>query len=167
MCSVLGLLLVALGAFAQQDDCSNGTTVCRFGCYNTEHELCLDGLSEMQCPETYGHVEWAEKCNCQCDRAAGRQGGILDEDTYARLRWEVFVSALLGFLAALGFALVLMAAVKMMWMHCSLRSKRCLLWRSEDAHAAAANSAMPDESTGSAVVVGRPVEADVEAQDKI
>merc|ERR1719240_2191087 len=48
------------------EDCSDGYIICDHGCWDQEDEACHADLSEMQCAEIYGHVEWSQKCNCRC-----------------------------------------------------------------------------------------------------
>jgi len=38
--------------------------VCQWGCYDEEDEACHGGLNQNQCAEIYGHVVWAQACEC-------------------------------------------------------------------------------------------------------
>jgi high-affinity iron transporter len=46
---------------------------CDWGCYDEEDELCHSGVSQSQCAEIYGHVDWAPRCSCRRD-----DGSIVD-----------------------------------------------------------------------------------------
>lgn len=48
-------------------NCRCSRKICDMGCWDEEDEACHDGLSEMQCAEIYGHVEWSKTCNCRDD----------------------------------------------------------------------------------------------------
>lgn len=39
-------------------------TVCQWGCWDEEDEACHAGLSQNGCAEIYGHVTWAQVCDC-------------------------------------------------------------------------------------------------------
>jgi len=44
-------------------DIPNGT-VCQWGCWDEEDEACHAGLTQNSCAEIYGHVTWAQACQC-------------------------------------------------------------------------------------------------------
>ena len=49
--------------------------ICQWGCFDEEDEACHAGLTNMQCAEIYGHVEWIQVCDC-VDLATGLRDNI-------------------------------------------------------------------------------------------
>ncbi|CAE8620269.1 unnamed protein product [Polarella glacialis] len=72
--AVVASFLVFTAAAAVEASNSTGVT-CEWGCYDGEDEVCHHGLNQQQCAEIYGHVNWAQKCNCGVGVYAGDPKG--------------------------------------------------------------------------------------------
>ncbi|OLQ14250.1 Plasma membrane iron permease [Symbiodinium microadriaticum] len=72
---MLRALLVASSLWLSHAMPNTTGKICQWGCYDEEDEACHPGLTNMQCAEIYGHVEWIQVCDC-VDEATGLRDNI-------------------------------------------------------------------------------------------